>query len=108
MSVSSKSRPSTARPRASAKSTDARRARTEPSTGGDVDDDVLIFGKQSFIWIGIGVALMVVGMLLMAGGAMPSPDVWDADLIYSFRRITLAPIVILTGLGVITYAILKK
>lgn len=51
---------------------------------------------------------MILGMLLMAGGAMPSPDVWDESLIYAFRRITLAPIVILGGLGVITYAIFKK
>lgn len=70
--------------------------------------DTLVFGKATFIWIGIGVALMLLGMFLMSGGAMPSPDVWDEEIIYSFRRITLAPIVILTGLGVITYAILKK
>ena len=73
-----------------------------------VEGDDLIFGKATFIWVGIGVALMALGMLLMAGGGMPSPDVWDEGLIYSFRRITLAPIVIIAGLGVITYAILKK
>ena len=70
--------------------------------------DQLIFGRQTFVWIGIGIALMALGMLLMAGGAMPSPEVWDEDLIYAFRRITLAPIVIIAGLGVITYAIFKK
>lgn len=70
--------------------------------------DGLIFGRQTFIWIGIGIALMALGMLLMAGGEMPSPEVWDESLIYSFRRITLAPIVIISGLGVITYAIFKK
>ena len=67
-----------------------------------------VFGRSTFIWIGIGVALMALGMLLMAGGSMPSPDVWDDELIYSFRRITLAPIVCIAGLGVVTYAILKK
>jgi len=76
-----------------------------PSASGH---DTLVFGKSTFIWIGIGVALMLVGMVLMSGGAMPNPDVWDDELIYSFRRITLAPMVILAGLGVITYAILKK
>ena len=72
------------------------------------DDGIFVFGKQTIIWVGIGLLLMIVGMLLMAGGSMPSPDVWDDSIIYSFRRITLAPIVILAGLGVITYAILKK
>ncbi|MEL6123892.1 MAG: DUF3098 domain-containing protein [Bacteroidota bacterium] len=38
---------------------------------------------------------------------MPSPDVWEDDRIYSFRRITLAPIVILTGLAIEVYAIFK-
>lgn len=67
-----------------------------------------VFGKATAVWMGIGIALMLLGMALMAGGQMPSPDVWEPELIYSFRRITLAPIVILTGLGVITYAIFKK
>jgi len=84
---------------------DENEAVRAPSVSGH---DTLVFGKTTFLWIGIGVALMLLGMVLMSGGAMPSPDVWDDELIYSFRRITLAPIVILTGLGVITYAILKK
>lgn len=73
-----------------------------------IEPDDLVFGRQTFIWVGVGIGLMLLGMLLMAGGSMPSPDVWDESLIYSFRRITLAPIVILAGLGVITWAILKK
>ncbi len=93
-----------ARPSASP-SVDIEETQRAPSTTGH---DTLIFGKGTYLWIGIGVGLMLLGMILMAGGSMPSPDVWDDELIYSFRRITLAPIVILTGLGVITYAILKK
>lgn len=68
----------------------------------------LVFGKQTYIWIGIGAALVFVGMLLMSGGAMPSPEVWDDNIIYGFRRTVLAPIVILAGLGTVIYAILKK
>lgn len=68
----------------------------------------MLFTKQTYLWFGIGAVLIVVGLALMAGGHMPSPDVWEADRIYSFRRITLAPIVILAGLGVVIYAIFKK
>ena len=68
----------------------------------------LVFGKQTYIWMGIGAALVLLGLLLMGGGAMPSPDVWDENIIYSTRRTFLAPIVILAGLGVEIYAILKK
>jgi len=38
---------------------------------------------------------------------MPDPDTWDEDRIYSFRRITLAPLVIVIGLVVEVYAIFK-
>ena len=68
----------------------------------------LIFGKQTYLWMGIGAVLITFGMLLMSGGHMSSPDVWDENLIYSFRRTVLAPIVILAGLIVEIYAIFKK
>jgi hypothetical protein len=41
-------------------------------------------------------------------GGHEDPNVWDETVIYSFRRITLAPIVILAGLAVEVYAIFKK
>ena len=67
----------------------------------------LIFGKKNYMFIGIGFGLIILGLLLMQGGGMPNPDVWDDNLIYSFRRITLAPIVMLSGLVVGIYAIFK-
>lgn len=82
-------------------STRGRQATTTPKAP-------LVFGRQNYIWMGIGVALIAVGLALMAGGHMPSPDVWEDDIIYSFRRITLAPIFILAGLVVEIYAIFKK
>lgn len=75
------------------------------SSGGDHN---LLFGKKNYIYIGIGIAFILVGFLMMVGGHMPSPDVWDESLIYSFRRITLAPIMILIGLGLQVYAIFVK
>lgn len=68
----------------------------------------MVFGKQTYIWMGAGIGLIAIGLILMAGGQMPSPDVWDEDIIYSFRRTTLAPILILAGLAVEVYAIFKK
>jgi len=69
--------------------------------------EALVFDKENYKWILIGLGFIVLGMALMSGGAMPSPDVWDDGLIYSFRRVTLAPIVILIGLGIEVYAIFK-
>lgn len=65
----------------------------------------LLFGRKNFMFIFIGIACMALGMLFMSGGHMPSPDVWDEGIIYSFRRITLAPIMILLGLAIVLYSI---
>lgn len=82
-------------------------ARTRTSTSNN-DQSALTFGRQNYLWMGIGFALVVLGMMLMAGGHMPSPDIWDENIIYSSRRTVLAPIVILAGLAVEVYAIFKK
>jgi hypothetical protein len=68
----------------------------------------LTFGKDTYTWMGIGFALVIIGLLLMSGGRGDDPTVFDESVIYSFRRITLAPIVMLAGLGTVIYAILKK
>lgn len=56
----------------------------------------------------IGLALLALGFLLMAGGRSDDPNVFNKDEIYSFRRITLAPIVILAGFVVEIFAIFRK
>jgi hypothetical protein len=51
--------------------------------------------------------LLVLGYLLMSGGGSDDPDVFSYE-IFNFRRITLAPYIVLAGYGTILYAILKK
>ena len=68
----------------------------------------LLFHRRHYILMGAGAALIILGLLLMAGGSMPSPEVWEDDIIYSFRRITLAPMLILAGLILEIVAIFKK
>ena len=65
------------------------------------------FGRSNYMWLGIGIALLAAGYLLMSGGGSDDPNVFD-ESIFNFRRITLAPTVVLAGYGVIFYAILKK
>ncbi len=67
-----------------------------------------IFGRQNFIIMGIGLGLVLLGLLTMSGGAMPDPNTWDPSVIYSFRRITLAPILMVAGFVVVAYGIFKK
>ena len=65
----------------------------------------MLFGHQNYRLMLIGIALVVVGFALMIGGSMPDANTWDENLIYSFTRITLSPIVILVGLCIEVYAI---
>lgn len=67
-----------------------------------------IFGKRNFILFGIGLALILVGLIAMTGGAMPDPNKWEPDRIYGFRRITLAPMLMVAGFVTIIFGIFKK
>ena len=74
---------------------------------GTTSSDPLVFGWTNYKFMLIGVGLIILGMVLMIGGNMPSPDVWKEDIIYSFRRTVIAPILIIAGLVVEIYAIFK-
>jgi hypothetical protein len=67
-----------------------------------------LFTKENYIWMGIGGVVMLLGLLLMSGGKSADPNVFDVNEVYSFRRITIAPILIVAGLMVEVYAIMKK
>jgi uncharacterized membrane protein len=68
----------------------------------------LIFGRQNFLLMGIGLVLVLVGLAAMSGGAMPDPAKWEPERIYSFRRITLAPILMVAGFVAVILGIFKK
>lgn len=70
--------------------------------------DNMLFHKENYILMGAGLVLIMIGFALMSGGKSPDPTVFAADELYSFRRITLAPILVLLGFAVEGYAILKK
>jgi hypothetical protein len=64
-------------------------------------------GRENYKLLAIGFIIIVIGFLLMLGGKSPSPDKFSSD-IFSFRRITLAPIVVLAGFIFEIWAIMKK
>jgi hypothetical protein len=55
----------------------------------------------------VGVVVIIIGFLLMTGGGSDDPNVFNPEM-FSFRRITLAPIVVLLGFGIIAFSIMKK
>jgi len=66
-----------------------------------------LFGKENYKWMFIGLAFVALGFILMAGGGSKDPQVFDPG-IFSFRRIRLAPALVLTGFLIEIYAILRN
>ncbi|MBT8187530.1 MAG: DUF3098 domain-containing protein [Croceitalea sp.] len=64
-----------------------------------------IFQKKNYTFLFIGLGFIALGFMLMAGGGSDDPNVFNPE-IYNFRRIRLAPTLILIGLGIQVYAIL--
>lgn len=71
-----------------------------------------VFGKKNYLFTGIGLALILLGFFLMTGpdantrpDGVFDPDYWNED-IFSWRRIRLAPLLVIIGFGVNIYAIL--
>jgi len=64
-----------------------------------------IFGKKNYKWLFIGLAFIAIGFILMSGGGSDDPNVFD-ESIFSWRRIRLAPTLVLIGFGIQVYAIL--
>jgi uncharacterized BrkB/YihY/UPF0761 family membrane protein len=63
--------------------------------------------KENYLLLAIAFVIVVIGFLLMMGGAGDNPEIFNEE-VYSFRRITLAPMVVLFGFVFGIYAILKK
>ena len=73
-----------------------------------VPSEQLLFGRENYKFMLIGIGLIALGMILMMGGGMPSDDVWDESIIYSPVRTVISPILILAGLGLQFVAIFRK
>jgi len=67
-----------------------------------------LFNKENYMWMIIGIVVMALGFFLMAGGKSPDPKVFNDSEVYSTRRITIAPILIIAGLLIEIFAIMKK
>jgi Protein of unknown function (DUF3098) len=68
----------------------------------------LLFERTNYVIMIAGLVVILLGFALMSGGATSDPNVFPKDEIYSFRRITLAPIVVFIGFGIELFAILKR
>ena len=66
-----------------------------------------LFDKVNYKILLIGLAVIALGFILMSGGGSEDPNVFNEE-IFSFRRIRLAPAVVLLGFGITIYSIVKN
>jgi hypothetical protein len=67
--------------------------------------DTFIFGKKNYKWMFIGLGSIALGFILMSGGGSDDPNIFNPE-IFSWRRIRLAPTLVIIGFGIQIYAIL--
>ena len=67
----------------------------------------LLFGKRNYKFMLIGILFIALGFILMSGGGSEDPNIFNEE-IYSFRRIRLAPMLVIIGFIIEVYAILTK
>lgn len=72
------------------------------------DKESFALGKENYILLIIGFVIIVLGFILMIGGKSEDPTVFNEEELFSFRRITLAPMVVLAGFIFEIWAIMKK
>ena len=63
--------------------------------------------RRNYILLAVGFAVIILGFILMAGGGSDSPDEFNYAM-FSWRRITLAPILVIGGFVIEIFAILKR
>ena len=68
----------------------------------------ILFSKENYILMIIGVVVLAIGFFLMAGGKSQDPKVFNPNEVYSTTRITIAPILIVLGFIIEIIAIMKK
>ena len=73
----------------------------------DQNDNKMPLTVKNYALIAIGAVIIIIGFILMAGGTAATPEQFNED-IFSFRRIALAPIVVIAGFAFEIYAILKR
>jgi len=71
-------------------------------------DNKPLFNKQNYLLMLVGLIVIAIGMMVMSGGKSTNPNVFDQKEVYSTTRITIAPILIIIGLGLEVFAIFRK
>ena len=67
----------------------------------------LVFGKENYLLLLVGIAFIILGFILMSGGGSTDPNKFSYE-VFNTRRITVAPILVIIGFCIEVFAILKN
>lgn len=73
----------------------------------NIEQPTFLFGKRNYIIMIVGLIIIALGFIFMAGGGSDNPEVFNEE-IYNWQRIRLAPTLVIIGLGIEIYAILAN
>jgi len=73
-----------------------------------MENSVMALSRENFKYIIVGCVIVIVGFILMSGGGTEDPTQFNEEELFSFRRITLAPFLVMLGYGVVLFGILKR
>ena len=68
----------------------------------------MVLGRKNYNFIILGCLVVLLGFILMSGGGSEDPNVFNEEELFSFRRITLAPFLVISGYGLVLFGIMKK
>jgi len=72
-----------------------------------VKNDGFVFARENYMILFAGIAMIIIGFVLMIGGKSDDPNVFNPEL-FNTQRITVAPILVLSGFVTVIFAIMKK
>ncbi|HLG03437.1 MAG TPA: DUF3098 domain-containing protein [Bacteroidia bacterium] len=73
----------------------------------DTTPATFAFGRDNYLFILIGIGVLILGYVLMIGGGSDDPNEFNPE-IFSTQRVTVAPVTLLIGFGIVLYGIMKK
>tara|TARA_B100000900_G_scaffold395358_1_gene393665 strand:- start:548 stop:781 length:234 start_codon:yes stop_codon:yes gene_type:complete len=73
-----------------------------------MEENRMVLEKKNYLLIIAGCLIVLLGFVLMSGGGSQDPNVFNEEELFSFRRITLAPFMVLLGYGIVLFGIMKN
>ncbi len=81
--------------------------KTQDNKTKETEKGDFVFGKTNYIIMGIGLAFLAIGYILLSGGGSDNPDQFN-EALFNSRRMLWAPLFIVGGLAIEVFAIMKK